>query len=348
MVDVFCGENSWLRTNKHHDHWIDVEGTHDDFVNKLFKYVDEHPKTYDWIVLLDDATVKAVNDRVETEEQFKRYLPLTKIENRILLSSKLGLSVMCEKYGITTPQYVNYSEVSDIDAIAAKLQFPVLLKEDFSCGGIGIKQCSKKEDLPACLEQVMVKDNLVIQEFIDGEDVGLEALFHDGKLVMYNAAEILTYMYNQFSFTTRRNYYQSSEIEAILTKMGESFGLNGFASIQFIYHKERKKYYLVEVDCRTNLWMPYSRFTNRNFTDGIRHILYGTPIKPITKPIGYKTEVTIFDRDIRRCIKHQDYKGLLQWVFNYKGYWKFIPLYDWKLYKRIMKKQINDFMHKMA
>ncbi|MFZ4455510.1 MAG: ATP-grasp domain-containing protein [Bacteroidales bacterium] len=347
-VDVFCGEESWLRTNLFHDNWIDVEGTHDDFVNKLFNYVDGHNFVYDWILLLDDATVKAVNDRVTSEEQFKRYLPLIKIENRMLLSSKLGLSILCEKYDIVTPRFLNYSEISGIDEIYTKLEFPVLLKEDFSCGGIGIQFCETKETLSECLDKVAVKENLVVQEFITGEDVGLEALYHEGKLVMYNAGEILTYMYNRFSFTTRRNYYQNIQIEEILTQMGESFGLNGFASIQFIYHKERNKYYLVEVDCRTNLWMPYSRFTNRNFTDGIRHILYGTPIKPISKPMGYKTEVTIFDRDIRRCIKHRDYKGLLQWTFNYKGCWKFIPFYDWKLFKRIMKKQINDLLHKMA
>ena len=81
-------------------------------------------------------------------------------------------------------------------------------------------------------------------------------------------------MYNRFSFTTRRNYYQSKSIEALLSNMGKAFGLNSFASIQYIYHKERDTYYLIEVDCRTNMWMPYSRFTNQNFSDGIRNILY--------------------------------------------------------------------------
>jgi hypothetical protein len=31
------------------------------------------------------------------------------------------------------------------------------------------------------------------------------------------------------------------------------------------------------------------------------------------------------------------------WVFNYKGYWRFIPFYDWKFFKRILGKLFNDF-----
>ncbi|MDD2797465.1 MAG: ATP-grasp domain-containing protein [Bacteroidales bacterium] len=347
-VDIFCGEESWLRSNKFHDHWIEIEGTHDQFAAKLFEVVEQNPDKYAWILLLDDATVKVMNDRITSEDLFKKFMPLTKMENRELLSSKLGLSVLCEKYNILTPKFLNFSTIINKKTIVEKLQFPILLKEDFSCGGVGIQKCDDETLLDECIGRVVVRENLVVQEYIDGEDVGLEALFHDGKLVMYNAAEILTYMYNRFSFTTRRNYYQNERIEAILRKMGESFGLNGFASIQFIYHPVRDQYYLVEVDCRTNLWMPYSRFTPQNFTDGIKFILYGTPIKPSKKPIGHKTEVLIFDRDIRRCVKHRDYIGLLKWIVNWKGYWKYIPFYDLKLFKRIFMKQVNDFRHKLT
>ena len=346
FVDVLCPEGSWLISNCFHDHWFQVEEIEDKFIDKLVSIVEEDSKKYDWIVLLDDATVKLANERITSEEMFLKILPITKIENRALLSSKLGLSTISQKYNIATPRFINYSEIQNIDEINTLLDFPVLLKEDFSFSGTGIQYCDNLESFKSCLEKVRIKENLVIQEFIEGEDIGLEALFRNGQLIMYNVAEVLTYMYNRFSFTTRRNYYQSKSIEALLSNMGKAFGLNSFASIQYIYHKERDTYYLIEVDCRTNMWMPYSRFTNQNFSDGIRNILYNTPLKNALQDSNEKVEITIFDRDIRRCIKYTDFKGIFQWITNYGSYWRFLPLYDKKYSKRVFGKLLSDFSKK--
>ena len=57
-----------------------------------------------------------------------------------------------------------------------------------------------------------------------------------------------------------------------------------------------------------------------------------------------EAEIAIFDRDMRRCIKTKDFKGLRKWVFNHKGYWRFIPFYDPRFFSRIMKKMIFDLL----
>ena len=347
-VDVFCAEHSWLRSNKFHDNWLETTEDPIEFKTKLLQIVESNPDKYNWIVLLDDAAVKLMNESIESEEIFKKILPITKIENREILSSKIGLSKICEKYNIATPRFINYTEEHDIETICQKLHFPILLKEDFSFSGIGIQYCADASLLQGCLDKVNNKTNLVLQEFIDGEDIGLEALFRDGELIEYNCAEILTYMYNKFSFTTRRMYYQSEEIAALLRVLGKSVGLNGFASIQYVHHKERNVYYLLEVDARTNMWMSYSRFTDNDFTEGIKKIMSGD-IYFINKPASSKKiEVAIFDRDIRRCIKHKSFKGIAQWIFNYHGYWKFIPFYDSKVIGRTIKKMFYDFSQKLT
>ncbi len=343
-VDVFCNSSSWLLSNKYYDNWIESPIEHEAFKDQLIKLVEEKFDHYDWVVVLDDASVKLMNESITDERIFKKILPITKIENREILSSKLGLSHICQKYEIVTPGYINYSDVEDITTAVQKLQFPVLLKEDYSFSGIGIQYCAGPDLLQECLDKVRVKTNLVLQEFIEGEDIGVEALFRDGELITYNCAEVLTYMYNKFSFTTRRLYYQNEEIATLLKKLGKSVGLNGFASIQYIYHPVRKTYYLIEVDARVNAWMPYSRFTGHSFSDGIKRIMAGDLSHVASKAEdGEKIEIAIFDRDIRRCVKHKDFKGLFAWVFNYRGYWRFIPFYDLKFFKRITDKLFKDF-----
>jgi predicted ATP-grasp superfamily ATP-dependent carboligase len=341
-VDVFCNSSSWLLSNKYYDNWIESATGHEAFKDQLISLVEERFDHYDWVVVLDDASVKLMNESITDERIFKKILPVTKIENREILSSKLGLSHICQKYDILSPAYINYSDVEDITTAVKKMQFPILLKEDYSFSGIGIQYCESLDNLPACLDKVRVKTNLVLQEFIGGEDIGVEALFRNGELITYNCAEVLTYMYNKFSFTTRRLYYQNEEIAALLKKLGKSVGLNGFASIQYIYQPERERYYLIEVDARANSWMPYSRFTGHSFADGIKRIMQGD-LSYIANNNGEKIEIAIFDRDIRRCVKNKDFKGLFAWVFNYRGYWRFIPFYDLKFFKRIVAKLFKDF-----
>ncbi len=342
-VDIFCNPTSWLRSNRFHDKWIESSTEHPEFVAQLVRIIEADPEYYNWIVPLDDASVKLLNESISDEWLFNKVMPINKIENREILSSKIGLSNICKKYGITTPRYLNYSEIESDETITKELDFPILLKEDYSFSGIGIQFCESPDQLAACLANVRVKDNLVLQEFIKGEDIGVEALFRDGKLITYNCAEVLTYMYNKFSFTTRRLYYQNTEVAALLKTLGQSVGLNSFASIQYVYHPGRKTYYLIEVDARVNSWMPYSRFTGHSFIDGIKKIMAGDLTHDIDITDDKKIEIAIFDRDIRRCVKHKNFRDVLAWVFNYKGYWRFIPFYDRKFFGRILGKLFNDF-----
>jgi predicted ATP-grasp superfamily ATP-dependent carboligase len=341
-VDVFCSSHSWLRTNQFHDKWIETSENEDEFRSNLLNLVGKDPDHYNWIVLLDDATIKLMNECIDDPWLFNKILPLTKMENRALLSSKLGLSRVCEKYGIDTPTYLIYDDEMDLATIAAKLEFPILLKEDYSFSGMGIQFCETLSQLPGCLRKVRITKNVVLQEFIEGHDIGVEALFKEGELITFMCAEILTYMYDRFSFTTRRRYSHSEALAGRLQTLGRAIGLDGFANIQYIHHPQRNIYYLVEVDARTNIWMPYSRFTTNDFSNGIRRITKGdisyagAPEK--SKPV----EIAIFDRDIRRCIKQKDYKGLLRWLVDYR-YWKYIPLYDRKIMKRLLKKLLHDF-----
>jgi hypothetical protein len=349
QVDVFCDPDSWLLTSSFYDNWIETAYDSERFTEQLITLVQQDKDRYDWIVLLEDETVKLMNEAITSEWLFTKILPITKIEDREILSSKMGLSDTCRKYDIVTPRFINYNEDEEpnLEQISAELDFPILLKEDFSFSGIGIQYCEHIGQLEECLDNVGNMANLILQEFIAGKDIGVEALFKDGELIMYNCAGILSYMYNKFSFTTRREYYQDERLAENLRKLGKSIGLNGFASIQYIYHPERQLFYLIEVDIRTNSWMPYSRFTGRDFSEGIRRIMLGD-IKyiPTKGSPNKRVEVAIFDRDIRRCIKNKDYLGLLRWAFNYKGYWKFIPLYDKKIFKRISTKLKHDLTAK--
>ena len=343
-VDILCAENAWLRSNMYHDEWYEIEKEKDTLKKQLIKFAEDD--SYNRIYLLDDVVIRMMNDEITEEKHFKRLLPITKMENREMLSSKAGFSKTCEKHGINSPKFIIYKEGITADSIDKQVIYPVLLKQDFSWSGAGIQFCANKNELEIGLNNITIKKDLVIQEYITGEDIGVEALFCNGQLVTCNCSKVLEYFETKYSFTTRRIYYPNPKVEQLLTFLGAAFGLNGFASIAYIYKPDKDEYFLIEVDTRANNWMPYGKFTGHDFSDGIRRIIEAgeNPVKPAVNTGDNKhVEVALFYRDLRRCWKKKDFIGLMRWVFNYKGYWKFVPTYDKLLFKRMLTEAKSDF-----
>ncbi|MDP1844077.1 MAG: hypothetical protein Q8K64_11695, partial [Sediminibacterium sp.] len=229
--------------------------------------------------------------------------------------------------------------------------FPILLKQDLSWGGGGIHMCNNKAEFELALPKLNKDYPFIFQEFITGIDIGVEAFFNNGILLNYNAGEVKKYFKSRFSFTTSRMYFLSEEIKVLLDELGNKFGINGFASIQLIYKESDNKFYLLEADLRPNFYVPYGRFTGQNFSEAIKKKIDPSYIIPPNRLLkqGEKIEVAIFYRDIIRCFKQKDILGIFKWVFNYKGYWRFIPIYDLTLFKHILKEMfINKLLQKFS
>jgi hypothetical protein len=335
-VDIFCSKTSWLLANSYYDNWFDAGENNLLYKEHLLDLVKR--KNYDWIILGDDVLINYMNQEIQNEALFVKILPLTKIENRKILSSKLGLSDFCIEKGIDTPGYVMYNDLNDLNLIKEKLNFPVINKLDFSFGGTDMFISHSFEELQENTHKLPIGQNLLVQEFVTGEEIPVEALFYKGKLLVYLNSNVLKYSSSNFSYTTRKKYYNNEALLPILEQLGSELGLNGFANMLYIYDKGADKYYLIEVDPRPNSWMAYGRFiTNNTFSDGVKRIMNGDYINgyhgmKIKKP---EVEVALFYKDIKRVIWKKDLNGGLNWIFNHRGYWRFLPFYDLKLTRRI-------------
>lgn len=336
-ADVFCSSESWLLSNKYHGTWYPSPQNKDDFRNGLMELVKKN--NYDWVILGDDLLIRYMNEVVE-EDMFKKLMPIVKIENRYMLSSKDGFSEFCAKTEIDTPKFVIYNSKEDLKKVKETLEFPVINKLDFSWGGSNMYVSNSIEELESNLDKIPENQNILIQEFITGVEIHVEALFYQGVLVNFMSSNILQYSKNQFSFTTRKKYFYCKELEPKLKELGEKLGLNAFANILYIYSKERNRYYLIEVDPRPNSWMPYARYGSKHdFIEGIRKIASGAYKNgyPGMRLHGETVEIALFYKDMNRILRQKDIKGFSRWLFNAKGYWRFIPLHDKKLFSRMLK-----------
>jgi hypothetical protein len=334
---VYCAKDSWLRSNKFHDKWHESPSNLNDYKVELVKLVLQYK--FDWVILADDPLIKHMNEQVN-EEEFHLIMPVKQIKARNALSSKKGFSEFCKNNGIDTPGYVVYNDTEDLLAIKETLKFPVINKLDFSWGGTDMFISHTFEEFEANLHKIPKNQHVLIQEYIDGEEIRTDALFFNGVLVNYFRGRILSNSQNSFSYSTRRVYENDTEFKDNLIEVGSKLGLHGFINITYIFDRTRNIKYLIEVDPRPNSWMVLSRFLSTDdFIAGTKRIVSGEYVS------GYQggnlnkdnIELALFYKDIRRVLWKKDFKGLMRWTLNLKCYWKFIPFYDSILLKRILK-----------
>ncbi len=344
-IDVFCAKDSWAIQNTFYDTWIDSGNNNDQFVDNLLNYIAKYGDKYNWFLPGDDKIVRLLNENITDEALFYKLLPLSKIENRELLGSKAGFSNMCKKYNIETPKYLVYEAGMTTKEIITYMGFPFMIKADKSEAGYGVYLCRNEDEFIVEFNKVENKVHTVFQQYIQGYNVNMETLYKNGELIVHSYSRLLK-IYGKFGYSTKRLFYQNKEILSEVQKIGKSFGINGFANVSFMYSVPEKKHYLIEVDIRPNTWMYYGHITGNDFVEGVKKIMCGdyTYLQPAKEYDDKKVIISLYKKDLHRCIVEKDLKGFLNWVFNKDNCWRYIPFYDKKALKSSNKFLWGTFM----
>ncbi|MBO9619028.1 MAG: ATP-grasp domain-containing protein [Niabella sp.] len=341
-VDVYCSDQSWLICNSYYDTWYKSALEDQDFVQQLIELVNRNH--YDWVIVGDEPAVELLNRTIKSDDDFLKIMPLTKLEWRSVLSSKIGLARFCESNSIAAPGYQIYNQESDGEKIKSNLKFPVVPKIDFSWGGEGMVVWDTPDAFDKAIPTIPVNKNILIQEYIIGKEHPVEALFFKGKLLMYQTSEITKYSGNKFSITTQRNFFDCPDIKERLVQLGEKLGLNGFVSIAYIFDSRDGSYNLIEVDTRPNSWTAAGRFLSPDLLNAIRHITGKNYSEPLAQEgiKASKKNVALFYKDLRRTYWDKDLKTAARWVFNINGYWRYIPFYDFTLFRKATSSIVKE------
>ena len=182
-VEIYCGEGYWLMTNKFHDKWIKSSNEIEIYINDLLNLIDHGE--YKLIILTDEPLLKCLNERIEDTEIFKKVMPLLKVENRKMLSSKRGFSEFCISNNIDTPRYQTYDSPSDYEKIINNLKFPLINKNEFSWGGSDMCITNSENELKELLKDLEIKQSILFQEFIEGDEIRIDAFYYKSELIIY-------------------------------------------------------------------------------------------------------------------------------------------------------------------
>jgi len=333
-IESYCSPQSWLLKSRYARAWHPAN-TEDPtlFIRELVAL--SRTGSYDWIVFTDDDALRVANDHFGEDEAWM--LPVHDAAYRPLAGSKAALSRLSEAKGLRTPPFAIHDGTSDIRKTATAVPFPLLLKVDRSGGGKGIYYCSDEQSLRKAFSSISPtrRKDLLLQSYIAGENISVEALYRNGALIAAAPAKVVRNMDNEFGVSAVREYAPDTVLEKELERIGKALCFNGFCSFTFMHTPGTKAYYLVEADLRTHAWFSLARFAGVDFSEAIRRYLEGTSGR-VHQPEG-TVRLRHFSRDIIWSVRNGDLRNLLAWATNYQRRWRLVPVHDLHLLTRTVK-----------
>ncbi len=347
-VSVMCHKTSWLLKNSFYDTVVLFsDPALLECAREIIQHVQEIP--YDWIIIGDDEMLRALNLLIQDEDLFKKLLPLTSSKNRNMIGSKSGLSVLCTLYGLTTPAYAVVSTPKEISTAVHDIGFPILIKVNESSGGSGVFFCANEHEVIAqfsILSPEQKKDTL-LQKYIDGDIISVEALYHNGHLRAYAYSRVTRVVYRRFGISSERVYSECPSIEQELVPIGAALGLHGCMTMTFIRETATGIHFLIETDLRPQVWFRLASYVGVLFHEAFRDFLQDkdTLYRPKIENRLHQRVIWNFSREIIRAGLERKPLELLKWLVGWRGRWRYIPWYDCVLLKATCRQLAVLYVH---
>lgn len=158
---------------------------------------------------------------------------------------------------IPTPKFTLIKKSNDLNK--AIFSFPVMIKRLQSSASLGMKKIENKKILRKYIENREKKRGLplLVQEYIEGDDIDLSILAKQGKIVCYTMQK--WYKADGIKF------FADKKVLNIGEKIVKNLGYTGLAHFDMRYHKQNNSVLVLE--CNPRVWgtLPASCFVGINF-----------------------------------------------------------------------------------
>ncbi len=273
----------------------------------------------DWVIFSDDETIGALSRSGIPLIDKLKLLPVHAEAGLELLGSKVGLANTMNRLNISVPKSIVVEAPEKLMAATASIKGDFLIKGDLYGGGSRVRKFTETDT--AELGQIPVEwFPLVVQEFISGTEVSIEALFRGGQLVAWLYSEMLETM-GEFGPSTVRRYCNPivRDFEGTLNQIGANAKLNGLFNCALIWSPMSGTHSLFELDPRPNSW---HQFGNRFGVDWVE-LMLGEQTRRIVSPSAHSDEVLhLYPRDLRYALTSGSWPRVKPWLTRAKGTWQ--------------------------
>lgn len=266
-ADVLCPESNCARKGGYHDQWIDSGPTQDILLARLYQLVQS--ERYVRVVLCDDPLLWRI-----TSQPIKPLLSLLPVQGKSKrIMEKIGFAEFCVEHQIPSPKFAVVRQASHWPAAANVVGFPLVIKPNFSNGGEGTIICHSEAEYRNAEQVFSHQGEYLVQEYLHGELVAVEALFRKGELLEYATS----CAYSEALGPSTRRIYQDKDdrLTELIRAFGKASALDGFANMSLI-QTQNGQYWLFEADPRPNRWFAFGKWFAADFAEAIQKWL--TPV----------------------------------------------------------------------
>ena len=273
----------------------------------------------------------------------------------VKMSSKQGLISTAVEAGIPAPQTITPEDVQDVEAIATRLSYPVILKPVESAswhipeivsllrksvfsGRVKVVLChNAAELLRAYLKIAVHDDRMIIQELIPGPDENLVYisfyLNRQSKPLAMFAGRKLRVLPVGFGSASYVRSFRDLDLQRVALQLLSRVGYQGLGGLEFKKDVRDGQYKLIEFNTRFGMWDGL----------GVRcgvdtpYIAYQDTLGRAVEPqLTYRENVIWVDwqKDIRAFWLYRQQGGLTlgQWLLSLRGekMWAIYSGDDWR------------------
>ena len=246
-------------------------------------------------------------------------LQVGKTEALDIVGSKLGLMRIAQQNGIRFPKSEQVDYVEQLEDSLARVGPGPIIKGDRGAGGARVV----REPLDRSSSALKIPSSwypLIVQEFVDGPTITVDAIFHCGRLTGWTYCEFLLTT-RDFGPSARRLYKnpRSFDFELALEKLGEEVGLNGPITSTWIWDEPSKAHVLIELDTRPSAW---HQFLPKFGVGADQLFAAGDSVSRQRQldPEGFA--LSLYPTELRNAIINWKFGRVCRWALSRLGTWE--------------------------
>jgi carbamoyl-phosphate synthase large subunit len=207
-------------------------------------------------------------------------------------------SSMLDRLGIDQPRWKELTSLSEINAFADEVGFPVLVRPSYVLSGAAMNVCSNPAELTTFLKvaaNVSQKHPVVVSEFVrHAKEIEIDAVANRGEIVTYAISEHIEFAGVHsgdatIQFPPQRLYVETvRKIKRVTRDIAQALQITGPFNIQFLAKDNDIK--VIECNLRASRSFPFvSKVLKLNFIELATRIMLGEEVE--------KPQKSAFDLD---------------------------------------------------
>lgn len=203
------------------------------------------------LIGIDPPLIDVAHMKEEIESEYNIPVIASDVRAVELTSNKIRTKSFYEEIGVATPQYQILNNPNEL-----KMDFPVVLKQGEGQGGKDIKVVHSVDDVEEYFEEF---DQALCEKFVEGSEISIEVLGYDGEYValppIYKGETTLEGTHPLNKVKTGPCMVEGLDnnlVQHTAYKIAKNLDSDGIFEMDFMFSKETKQLYAIEVNTRPN------------------------------------------------------------------------------------------------